>query len=345
MELLGLSATFLALFVSFGFVVGLLYGFFGMGGSFLVTPVLLLLGYPAPVAIGSAMAFVFGTAVIATVKHHDIGQVDYKLGALMFVGLSVGIEGGRVLVFYLDDLGFADAIVGVTYVVILAGIGILFTKNALEDDEDDQDEAESHLEDADVDPDDIPDLAKKIQTYNIPPMVTLTGGIRVSLWTITFVALIVGIVSGFLGIGGGFIRLPAIYYLIGVPLPVAVGTNLFGGLISGAVGTFTYGQSGVVDLSIVAPLLLGSALGARIGSASTVIVDEDETRIYFGLLLLVSSVAVALGELSSYIDIESLDTVSVILIVGSAVLVVGAIVFSAIQAVRNRGTNVVSASD
>ncbi|MFW5973867.1 MAG: TSUP family transporter, partial [Natrialbaceae archaeon] len=94
MELLGLDPALFALFVSFGFMVGVFFGFFGMGGSFLVTPALLILGYPAPVAIGSSMAFVFGTAVIATIKHSDIGQVDYKLGALMFVGIALGIEVG-----------------------------------------------------------------------------------------------------------------------------------------------------------------------------------------------------------------------------------------------------------
>jgi len=89
--LLGLTPGLFALFVVFGFMVGVFFGFFGMGGSFLVTPALLILGYPAPVAIGSSMTFVFGTAVIATLKHHDTGQVDYRLGALMFVGIALGI--------------------------------------------------------------------------------------------------------------------------------------------------------------------------------------------------------------------------------------------------------------
>ncbi|NUE03980.1 sulfite exporter TauE/SafE family protein [Halorubraceae archaeon YAN] len=336
MELFGLSIAILALFIGFGFVVGLLYGFFGMGGSFLVTPALLVLGYPARVAIGSGMAFVFGTAIIAVIKHHGIGQVDYKLGALMFVGLTAGIEGGRIIVFYLEELGTAELIVGITYVVLLAAIGILFTKNALEDDNEET-EADEELSHADVDPNDIPDIAKKIQRYNIPPMVTLTGGIRVSLWVITAVSLVVGIVSGFLGIGGGFIRLPAIYYLIGVPLPVAVGTNLFGGFISGGVGAFTYGQAGAVDLTIVLPLLFGSALGAQIGSASTVVVDEDKTRIYFGLMLLIASVAVGIGEAGSILEIPLLDTTSAVLIIGSAVVVALIVIGSGVRAVKQQG--------
>ena len=89
MELLGLGLSLLVLFVVFGFMVGVLFGFFGMGGSFLITPTLLILGYPASVAIGSGLAFYFGTSVIAVMKHYDVGQVDYKLGAALFVVLSI----------------------------------------------------------------------------------------------------------------------------------------------------------------------------------------------------------------------------------------------------------------
>jgi len=121
--LLGLTPGLFALFVVFGFMVGVFFGFFGMGGSFLVTPALLILGYPAPVAIGSSMTFVFGTAVIATLKHHDTGQVDYRLGALMFVGIALGIEGGSRLVFGLEALGIAEAVVGIAYIFVLAAIG------------------------------------------------------------------------------------------------------------------------------------------------------------------------------------------------------------------------------
>ncbi len=336
MELFGIAVSVLATFVGFGFVVGLLYGFFGMGGSFLVTPALLVMGYPARVAIGSAMAFVFGTAIIAMIKHHGIGQVDYKLGLLMAVGLSAGIEIGRIGVFYLETIGAAELVIGATYVVLLAGIGLLFTKNAIEDDDDNPD--------ANVD-EDIPELARRIQSYEIPPMVTLSGGTRVSIWVITVVALAVGILSGFLGVGGGFIRLPAIHYLIGMPLPVAVGTNLVGGLISGGAGAFTYGQAGGVELSIVVPLLFGSALGAQIGSASTVVVDEDETRIYFGLMLLIAAAAVAIDRVGTILGIGYLDTISAVLIVGSAVIVASIVVGSAIRSVRARGTESAMLSD
>src|SRR6056297_1563881 len=128
---LGGSPELLALFVGFGLVVGILFGFFGMGGSFLVTPALLMMGYPARVAVGSGMAFVFGTAVIATLKHHDLGQVDYKLGAIMIAGTTFGIEVGRASVYYLEELGLAGGVISVAYVVLLGGIGAMVTREAL----------------------------------------------------------------------------------------------------------------------------------------------------------------------------------------------------------------------
>ncbi len=330
MDPLGLSFTLFVLFVAFGFMVGVFFGFFGMGGAFLVTPALLILGYPAPVAIGSSMAFVFGTAVIATLKHHDVGQVDYRLGALMFVGIVVGIEAGKMLVFALEAIGQAEFVVGLAYVLLLAAIGLVFIRNALgQDDEDD-----------DASDDDIPEIAKKIKSYNIPPMMTLTDGSKASLWTISGVGGGVGVVSGFLGVGGGFIRMPAIYYLIGIPLAAAVGTSLFGALMSGAVGAFTYGLDGVVDFGVVTALLIGSALGARIGSASTVYVDENDVTIYFGIMLLLASTAVAFGELATWLEMPILDTVSFVLLIGSSVFVTTVILYYGANAVRDGTTGV-----
>ncbi len=326
MELLGLALPLLVLFVSFGFMVGVLFGFFGMGGAFLITPTLLILDYPAPVAIGSGLAFYFGTSIIAVMKHYDIGQVNYKLGAVMFVGLTIGIEGGRILVFGLEVLGVASLVTGVAYVVLLAAIGLLFLRRALAiSDEDDSDDAPD---------DEIPDIAKRVQAYEIPPMISLVSGGRASLWTISGVGGVVGLVSGLLGVGGGFIRMPAIYYLIGTPLSVAVGTSLFAGLFSGAFGTFTYGLSGSIDLVVVSLLLAGSALGARIGSAATTVVEEDDVIIYFGSMMLLASLAIGMSELANWLGTDALDVVSVVLLVGSSFAVGSIILYEAAKAIR-----------
>ncbi|GAA0681336.1 sulfite exporter TauE/SafE family protein [Natronoarchaeum mannanilyticum] len=343
MEILGISLALLTLFVGFGLLIGILFGFFGMGGSFLVTPALLVMGYPSRVAVGSGLAFVFGTSVIATLKHRDLGQVDYKLGVLMIAGTTAGIEVGKEIVLHLEELGLAGSIISVTYVFLLGGIGVFVTYEALKGGDGagvDHDAADADLDDAD-----IPDLAKKIQSYRVPPMMSLRGGISVSLWMILGVAFATGLLSGFLGVGGGFIRMPALFYLIGVPVPIAVGTDLFEIVFSGGIGSFLYAMDGGVDLSIVLPLLAGSALGARVGSAATSIVDEDEIKVYFGLMLLGGSIAVAVREVGNVYGIPIFDTVSLVLILGSALMVSGAVVYSSVTALREEPTSAASPTE
>ncbi|WP_424013963.1 sulfite exporter TauE/SafE family protein [Halorubrum xinjiangense] len=342
--ILGTSPEMAALFVGFGLVVGVLFGFFGMGGSFLVTPALLMLDYPAPVAVGSGMAFVFGTAVIATLKHHDLGQVDYKLGVIMITGTTIGIEVGRASVYYLESMGLAGGVISVAYVVLLGGVGAMVTRDALTGDGGggiDHEAADKDLEEYE-----IPEIAKTIQrTVRIPPMVTLRGDVRVSAWVITAVAFATGVLSGFLGVGGGFIRMPAMIYAIGVPVPVAVGTDLFEIVFSGGLGSYLYGQGGGVDLGIVVPLLFGSALGARVGSAATAVVDADGIKVYFGGMLLVGAVAVGVGEVGSYLGNPTLELIGLVLVIGAAVVVAFAVLYTAISSLRVTQRQQPSAAD
>jgi uncharacterized membrane protein YfcA len=322
----------LVTFVGFGVLIGIRFGFFGMGGSFLVTPALLVMGYKTDVAVASGLAFVFGTSVIATLKHRDLGQVDYKLGVLMIAGTTAGIEVGKLGLEYLQHVGVADTVVSIAYVLLLGGIGAFVTREALKGDGGgiDHDAA-----DADVDDAEIPEIAQKIQSYRIPPMMSLKGGFKASLWMILLVAFATGLLSGFLGVGGGFIRMPALFYLIGVPVPVAVGTDLFEIVFSGGIGSFLYAQSGAVDLSIVLPLLAGSAAGARVGATATSLVNEDDIKVYFGVMLVLGAVAVAIRKVGGVIELPVLDTVSLLIILGAALLVSGAVSYSAIRELRD----------
>jgi uncharacterized membrane protein YfcA len=342
MELFGVAASLLALFAGFGVLIGLLFGFFGMGGSFLVTPALMVMGYKTDVAVASGLAFVFATSVIATLKHRDLGQVDYKLGVLMIAGTTAGIEVGKLGLHALQSMGLADTVVSIVYVGLLGGIGAFITYQATKGS---GDGGISHDADADVDADDIPEIAKTIQSYRVPPMMSLRGGITVSLWMILAVAFATGLLSGFLGVGGGFIRMPALFYLIGVPVPIAVGTDLFEIVFSGGIGSFLYAMDGAVNLSIVVPLLAGSALGARLGAAATSLVDEDEIKVYFGVMLLLGALAVAVRKVGNFMDIPVLQTVSLVIILGAATLVAGAVVVSSIQALRSEESPAPSAAD
>ncbi len=343
MEVLGVALWLLVLFAGFGVLIGLLFGFFGMGGSFLVTPALIVMGYDTSVAVASGLAFVFATSVIATLKHRDLGQVDYKLGVLMIAGTTAGIEVGKVGLHWLEGIGLANSVVSIVYIGLLGGIGAFITYTAVRGGSG----GISHEADpeAGADADDIPDIAKTIQSYRVPPMVSLRGGITVSLWMILGVAFATGLLSGFLGVGGGFIRMPALFYLVGVPVPIAVGTDLFEIVFSGGIGSFLYAIDGAVDLSVVVPLLAGSALGARLGAAATSIVDEDEIKGYFGVMLLLGAVAVAVREVGGLIDAPVLQLVSLVIILGAAALVSGAVVLSSVRELRAETTSSTRAAD
>nr|WP_233341077.1 sulfite exporter TauE/SafE family protein [Haloprofundus sp. MHR1] len=323
MELLGLSLAMVGVFVGFGLLIGILFGFFGMGGSFLVTPALLVLGYPSTVAVGSGLAFVFGTSVIGALRHRDHGQVDYKLAVIMTVAMTIGIEGGKSVVFFLESTGMADLIISVAYVGLLATVGLFTLRDAYSTDGADGDGR---------------DLTDRVQSLHIPPMVTLRGDVRVSGTIIFAVGLVIGVLSGFLGVGGGFLLMPAMMYGLGVPAAVAVGTDILQITISGAFGAFRYAQLGAVSLPVVVALLAGSALGARIGAGATKLVDEDAIKGYFAAMLLAGSVAVASKELGNAYGVELLNTVSIALIFGAAVLVSGAVVLAAVCRLRGNRT-------
>lgn len=312
-----MEPTTLAVFAGFGLLVGILFGFFGMGGSFLVTPALLVMGYGPKTAVGSGLAFVFGTSLIAALRHRDHGQVEYRLGGLMVVGISVGIEVGKRFVEALSELGIAEAVVSLAYVVLLAGVGLFVLRDARTETTEG-----------------TPNFAGTVEQVRIPPTVSLTGGGEVSVWPTLAIALFVGVLSGFLGVGGGFLLMPAMMYVLGVPAAVAVGTGAFQITLSGGVGTFLYAQSGNVALPVVASLLAGSALGARVGSSATGIVDTDVIKGYFGAMLLAGSVAVASEQAGSAYGIETLNGLSVALIFGSALVVAGAIVHTTVAVLR-----------
>ncbi|WP_222914890.1 sulfite exporter TauE/SafE family protein [Natrinema sp. SYSU A 869] len=308
----------IGLFVGFGLLIGILFGFFGMGGSFLVTPALLVVGYPAPVAVGSGLAFVFGTSVIGALKHRDHGQVSYTLAAVMILGMTFGIEVGTRVVLLLADLGSADVVISVVYVGLLGAVGL------------------SVLRDVRTDGTDVGTgrVATKVQAIKLPPMMSLPGGATVSVWVILVVGSAIGILSGCLGVGGGFLLLPVMVYGFGIPTAIAAGTSILQISVSGAFGTFVYAQLNAVNIPVVAALLGGSALGARIGAGATRLVNEADIKGYFAVMLLSGGIAIASKQVSVVYGVEMLETVSTVLIFGTAVLVSSAIVRTSIAALR-----------
>ncbi|MCD2205237.1 sulfite exporter TauE/SafE family protein [Halobacterium sp. KA-6] len=313
-----MSLLLVSFFVGFGLLIGILFGFFGMGGSFLVTPALLVMGYPSRVAVGSGLAFVFGTSVIGALRHRDHGHVDYKLAVIMTVAMTIGIEAGKRVVDALHASGNADLVISVAYVGLLATVGLFTLRDA---------RASGTTTSV--------DLSERVQALEIPPMVTLRGDVRVSASIIFGIGLVVGVLSGLLGVGGGFLLMPAMMYGLGVPAAIAVGTDILQITISGAFGAFAYVRDGFVAIPVVATLLAGSALGARVGAGVSNLVDEDDIKGYFATMLLAGSVAVAAKRVGAAYDIGVLNTVSIALIFGATVVVSGAILLAAVCQLRD----------
>jgi uncharacterized membrane protein YfcA len=271
-----------------GFTVGVIGGFFGIGGAFMVTPALNVFGFPMAYAIGTDMAHIAGKSIVATMKHRKFGNVDLKLGIIMIIGTAVGIELGATLIMWLEEIGRVDAVVRYTYMVLLFGLGTYMLYEYFKLTKGTAAKEKKVVSDAGTSA-----LALKMQSIKIPPMVNLTvSGFTISIWVILIIAAITGFVAGFLGVGGGFLRMPALMYVIGSPTKIAVGTDLFEVMISGAYGAFSYAIRGRVELIAAVIMLLGASVGAQFGTLATQYVRGLKIRLYFAVTMMLAGVSV-----------------------------------------------------
>ncbi len=273
-----------------GFVVGVLGGFFGVGGGFLAGPLMFWAGVPINFVVGTDLAHMTGKSIVAARRHRALGNVDLRLGFLMILGTIPGIELGAQTIEFLDAAGNADQYVGYTYVIILLGIG-LFTGweslRALRVQRTDQLEVKGAL--------DIPLTRERSGFFKLPPMIKLpASGIEISLWPVVFVGVVTGFLAGFLGVGGGFLRLPLLVYLVGVPTHVAVGTDLFEIVISAGFGTISHALKGNVDIMIALTMQTGAAIGAQIGAVGTRYFSGPSIRLMFSILPILAAIMVLL---------------------------------------------------
>jgi hypothetical protein len=249
-------------------------------------------GVPVHFVVGTDLAHMTGKSIVAARRHRAMGNVDLRLGLLMTAGTVPGIEIGAQLIELLERLGSIERVVGIAYVVILTGIG-LFTAwesiRALRMQNTDQLEAVDVLS--------MDGLAHRSRLFRIPPMIKLpTSGVsEVSLWAIMLVGFITGVLAGFLGVGGGFIRLPLLVYILGIPTHVAVGTDLFEIVISAGFGTVTHALKGNVDILIALTMQTGAAIGAQIGAVGTRYFSGPTIRLAFSIFPLIAAVLVLMN--------------------------------------------------
>ncbi len=274
-----------------GFAIGVLGGLFGVGGGFLAGPMMFWAGVPINFVVGTDLAHMTGNSIVGGRRHRALGHVDLRLGALMILGTIPGVEAGAQLIEWLEAIGNVEEVVGFSYVFILTAIG-LFTAweslRAIRIRRTDQLEAQEVLG--------IQSLSYRSRLLRIPPMIKLrvSGIEEISIWAIILVGALTGLLAGFLGVGGGFLRLPLLIYLIGVPTHVAVGTDLFEIMISAGFGTLSHALKGNVDILIALTMNTGAAIGAHVGAVITRYFSGPILRFLFSFLPLIAAAMVLL---------------------------------------------------
>ncbi len=300
-----------------GLGVGIIGGFFGMGGAWMVTPGLNILGFPMAFAIGTDVAHMAGKSLISTMRHGRFGNVDYKLGLTMLVGTVVGVEIGAQIVMQLERLGSVDQVVRWLYVVLLLLMAwMVFHDVALRKRK--EREAAARGETLGEKETGI-DWASRLHAIKIPPMVHFhQAGIYCSAWLPILVSFLTGVLAGILGIGGGLIRMPALVYLVGCPTHIAVGTDLFEVAISGLYGAATYTLKGRTELVAALIMLIGAAVGAQIGAVATKYIKGYGIRTAFGLAVLGCLCSVVLKLIQPYFPNYSgfINGVSTVIVLG-----------------------------
>jgi uncharacterized membrane protein YfcA len=272
-----------------GFVIGVLGGFFGVGGSFIAGPALRAVGLDWNFAIGTDLAHIVGKSVVAVRQHRAFGNVDLKLGLIMAIGTIGGAEIGAQLIQMLKRAGNVNLVVSVVSIVVYLSISSFMvweSRKSLAS-------LKGRRQKGKEDHSEFGHFARAIQRMKIWPMVKLpVSGITISLWVILLVAFVGGLFSGFLGGGAGYIRMPSMVYVLGIPTHLAVGTDLFEIIISASYGTFTHAVKGNVDILIALVMHTGAAIGAQIGAISTQYFTGPKIRLAFVPLPLIGAAIV-----------------------------------------------------
>lgn len=304
-----------------GIGVGIIGGFFGMGGAWMVTPGLNILGFPMAFAIGTDIAHMAGKSLVSTMRHGKFGNVDYKLGIVMLVGTIVGFEIGAQMIMWFERIGKVELYVRWLYVGLLTFIAWMVFHDVAK-----RKEKERAAKAAGQEIDKLAtgiEWHKTIHKIKIPPMMHFNqAGFTCSIWAPVFVSFMTGWLAGILGIGGGLIRMPALIYFIGCPTHVAVGTDLFEVMISGLYGAGTYTYKGRTELVAAVIMLIGAAMGAQVGTVATKYIKGYGIRIAFGIAVLGCMASIIMKLLPRYIDgikafMDDLSTATVLIVVSA----------------------------
>jgi uncharacterized protein len=267
--------------------VGLLSGMFGVGGGFLTTPLLIFYGIPPTVAAASAATQVTGASVSGALAHYRRGGVDLQMGAVLVAGGILGAIAGAGIFNLLTDWGQIDTIISLLYVALLGSIGTLMMREAWAS------------------------VTAKLRGETLPPskrrhhplVASLplrwrfyASGLYVSPLAPLILGFVTGILTVLLGVGGGFIMVPAMLYLLGMATRVVVGTSLFQILFVTAATTMVHAlTTQAVDIVLAALLLLGSVVGAQVGARLATKFAPDYLRLFLAAIVIGVAIRMALG--------------------------------------------------
>jgi len=289
-----------------GFIIGILGGFFGVGGSFIAGPALRAVGLDWNFAVGTDLAHIVGKSVVAAKRHRALGNVDLRLGFIMALGTIGGAECGAQLIQMLKRAGNVNLVVSVISIAVYVSISSFMlweSRKTLQlHKKKPPSPGKGKGAAAKKDVSAFTPTTRAIQRLKIWPMVSLpTSGIKaISVWVILLVSFIGGLFSGFLGGGAGYIRMPSMVYVLGIPTHLAVGTDLFEIIISASYGTFTHAIKGNVDILIALVMHTGAAIGAQIGAICTQFFSGPKIRLAFVPLPLIGAAIVIYTMLTGH---------------------------------------------
>jgi hypothetical protein len=281
-----------------GFIGGLVSGFIGSGGAFVLTPGMMSLGVPGTVAVASNMCHKFPKALVGAIKRFRYGQVDIKLGLVMAASAGIGVQVGiKIQNHILEMWGQAGSnlYVSVSFVAVLVIVGSYVFYDAMKS---------SKNTGADV----TPALAKRLQSIELWPMITFkTAGVRISLWFTVPVGFATGMLAATIAVGG-FIGVPGMIYVLGAGGLVASASELVIAFAMGLGGTINWAMHGMVDIRLTLIILAGSLLGVQLGAIGTTLVREVMIKIVMGSIMLIVAVSRALALPKYLVQLGLMDT-------------------------------------
>jgi uncharacterized protein len=288
-----------ALILALGGGVGMLSGLFGAGGGFLLTPLLIFIGIPPAVAVGSGAAQIVASSVSGVLAHARRGNVDFRMGLVLLAGGFVGSTVGVQLFTFLRSVGQVDLVVALSYVFILGIVGALMLQESLRA------------------------LARRRRTgiatrgklhqhnflHGLPLKMRFPKSkLYISSLLPLSVGLLVGLLAALMGVGGGFIMVPAMIYVLGMPTSAVVGTSLFQIIfVTGNVTFLQAYQNQTVDVVLALLLVAGGVIGAQIGARVGAKLRGEQLRGLMALMVLAVALELAFGLVTVPDDVFSLD--------------------------------------